>query len=62
VAERVLQCQARYGIPAGVQSMPGDLKDPEWSVATGLAMYSAKLKSQTEKQHENAGWLAKILK
>jgi cell division protein FtsA len=62
VAERVLQCQARYGLPLGIRDWPEALNDPEWSTAAGLAMYSAKLKAQTESQREAAGWLGKILR
>ena len=43
VAERVLQCQTRFGLPVGIQDWPESMDDPEWSVAAGLAMYSAKL-------------------
>ena len=46
VAERVLQCQTRFGLTVGIQDWPDDMNDPEWSTAAGLAMYSAKLKQQ----------------
>jgi cell division protein FtsA len=63
VAERVLQCQARYGLAIGIQDWPEALNDPEWTTAAGLAMYSAKLKEQAEQQRETAGWLlGKILR
>jgi cell division protein FtsA len=62
VAERILQCQARYGLTTGIEDWPEELNDPEWSVAAGLSMYSAKLKAQTQQQRETAGWLARILK
>jgi cell division protein FtsA len=62
VAEQELQCQARYGLPFGIQHWPEALNDPEWSAAAGLAMYSAKLKSHAEYQRETAGWLGKILR
>jgi hypothetical protein len=38
------------------------MNDPEWSVVAGLAMYSAKLKTQAGNAREQAGWLARILK
>jgi cell division protein FtsA len=60
VAERVLQCQARFGLPFGIQDWPESMNDPEWSTAAGLAMYSAKLKAQ--EQRATAGWLGKLLK
>ncbi len=62
VAEHELQCQARYGLTIGIRDWPESMDDPEWSVAAGLAMYSAKLKSQFEQQRESAGWIGKILR
>ncbi len=61
VAERVLQCQARYGLAIGIKDWPDSINDPEWSVTAGLAMYSAKLKA-LERQRSDAGWLGKILR
>ncbi len=60
VAERVLECQARFGLPFGIQDWPETMNDPEWSTAAGLAMYSAKLKAQ--ERRATAGWLGKLLK
>jgi cell division protein FtsA len=62
VAARVLLCQTRYGLAVGIEDWPDALNDPEWCVAAGLAMYSAKLKAQAERQRATAGWLGKILK
>jgi cell division protein FtsA len=62
VAARVLHCQTRYGLTVGIQDWPGALDTPEWSVAAGLAMYSAKLKAQAERQRVTAGWLGRVLK
>jgi cell division protein FtsA len=62
IAERELQCQARYGLAIGVLDWPETLQDPEWSAAAGLAMYSAKIRAQTERQQEAAGWIGRILK
>ena len=62
VAEQELQCQARFGLPFGIQDWPDEMNDPEWSAVAGLAMYSAKLKSQAERQREVHGWLGKILR
>lgn len=61
VAERVLQCETRYGLAIGIRDWPDSMNDPEWSVAAGLAMYSAKIKSHTARQRESRGWLGKIL-
>jgi cell division protein FtsA len=62
IAERVLQCQARYGLAIGIQDWPEELRDPEWTTAAGLAMYSAKLKQQVERERESAGWLGRVLR
>jgi cell division protein FtsA len=60
VAERVLQCQTRFGLPAGIRHWPESMDDPEWNVAAGLAMYSARLK--TQEQRATRGILGKILR
>jgi cell division protein FtsA len=62
VADRVLECQTRYGLPIGILDWPEEMNDPGWTTAAGLAMYSAKLKAKAEHQREAAGWLGKILK
>jgi cell division protein FtsA len=62
VAERVLVCNARYGLTQGILEWPDSMNDPEWSVAAGLSMYSAKLKVQTEQARESVGWLGRMLK
>jgi cell division protein FtsA len=62
VAERVLDCYARYGRSQGIVDWPESMNDPEWSTAAGLAMYSAKLKAQADHARETAGWLGRVLK
>jgi cell division protein FtsA len=62
IAERELQCQSRFGLTVGIQDWPESMNDPEWSTAAGLAMYSAKMKSQVEHQRVTAGWLGRILR
>jgi len=62
MAERVLQCQARNALPVGIQDFPEEIYDPSWTTAAGLAMYSAKLKSQHEIQRQSFGLLGRILK
>jgi cell division protein FtsA len=62
VAERVLQCQARYGLTVGIQDWPEEMRDPEWTTAAGLAMYSAKLKVKADEERESAGWLGRMLR
>jgi cell division protein FtsA len=62
IAERILQCQARYGLAVGIRDWPEELRDPEWTTAAGLAMYSAKLKEQAEHERVSAGWWGKMLR
>jgi cell division protein FtsA len=62
VAERIFECQACYGLAAGIRDWPDEMDDPEWSTAAGLAMYSAKLKAQAERQRAAAGWLGRMLR
>jgi cell division protein FtsA len=62
IAERELQCQARYALPFGIRDWPEWMNDPEWTTAAGLAMYSATLKVQTARLKEHAGWLGKVLR
>jgi len=61
-AEEVLQCQTRFGLTEGVQEWPLELNDPEWCTVAGLAMYSAKLKEQSQNLREQTTWLGRILK
>ncbi len=44
IAERVLNCQARNGLPVGIEDWPTELDNPLWTTAAGLAMYSGRLK------------------
>jgi len=62
MAERILLCQARYGLATGIQDWPEELRDPEWTTAAGLSMYSAKLHEQTEHERMAAGWLGRVLR
>ncbi len=62
MAETVLHCQARNGLPIGIQDWPAELDQPSWTTAAGLAMYSAKLKVQGELERQSAGLLARILR
>lgn len=43
VAELVLNCPARNGLPVGIQDWPQSLNNPAWTTAAGLAMYSGRL-------------------
>ncbi len=44
MAERVLNCPARNGLPSGVEDWPDELTRPDWTTAAGLAMYAGRLK------------------
>ena len=61
-AERVLNCQARRGLPVGIRKWPTEIYDAEWSTVAGLAMYSGRLKFQGEMERRSAGFLARILR
>ncbi|MGE5648003.1 MAG: cell division protein FtsA [Acidobacteriota bacterium] len=62
VAERVLRCQARNGLPAGILDWPEDLESPEWTTAAGLAMYSARLKLRADLDRRKTGLFSGIFK
>jgi len=61
VAADELKCQSRFGIAEGIADWPKEMDDPEWCTAAGLAMYSAKLKEQSQRQRAAVGWLSRIL-
>ncbi len=60
VAESVLGCQARKGLPVGIMDWPEVIDNPAWTTAAGLAMYSATLQTELDKQA--GGLLDRILK
>ena len=62
VAERVLQCPARIGIAQGILDWPEELKDPAWTTAAGLAMYSARLRCHSHVDKQSDGAIARYLK
>jgi cell division protein FtsA len=55
IAERVLNCQARNGLPVGIESWPRELDAPEWTVAAGLVMYSGRLKFKRDWKRTSGG-------
>ena len=61
MAENVLGCQARKGLPTGIADWPEELDNTAWTTAAGLAMYSAKLKEHTEEERHAGGLLGRIL-
>jgi cell division protein FtsA len=62
MAERVLNCPARNGLPVGIHGLPDDLMTPAWTTASGLAMYSARLKLYRDGGAGPPGFLNLILR
>jgi cell division protein FtsA len=62
IGAQILQHQTRYGLPVGILDWPDALNTPEWCVAAGLSMYSARLKTQDKREQEEEGWLGRILR
>jgi cell division protein FtsA len=62
MAERVLNFQARNGLPIGIQDWPEELDSVCWTAAAGLAMYSARLKSKREWKAKVPGLVGLILR
>jgi cell division protein FtsA len=62
VAERVLECPARMGLAQGIKDWPEELNDPAWTTVAGLAMYSARLRSQVDVEKQSVGVLGRILR
>lgn len=60
-AEAVLPCEARMGLPVGIAQWPAALDHPAWTVAAGLAMYSGRLKAQSELEKHNTGIWQRML-
>ena len=60
-AEKVLDCPARMGLAQGFKNWPEELNDPAWTVAAGLAMYSARLHTQVDVEKQSIGVLGRIL-
>ncbi len=48
VAERILRCQVRNGLPIGIENWPEQLDTPVWATVAGLTMYSGRLKMKSE--------------
>lgn len=62
VAEKVVNCPARNGLPLGIADWPDDINDAAWCVAAGLAMYSAKLKTRKEWKRTVPGLMNLVLR
>jgi cell division protein FtsA len=62
MAERILNCQARNGLPVGIENWPKELDSPSWTVAAGLAMYSGRLRLKREWKRAAPGIAGLVLK
>ena len=62
VAEKVVNCPARNGLPLGMRDWPDEINDAAWCVAAGLAMYSAKLKTRKEWKRNVPGLMNLVLR
>ncbi len=62
MAERVVNCPARNGLPQGIAGWPDEINDAGWCVAAGLAMYSAKLKTRREWKKSVPGLMGLVLR
>jgi cell division protein FtsA len=61
VAELVLNCQSRNGLPVGIQDWPDSLYNPNWATAAGLAMYSGRLKEHRYQKRSSPGFLSLLM-
>ncbi len=62
MAERVINCQARLGLPVGIQDWPENISNASWAASAGLAMYSAKLKTQKEWKRKVPGIMGLVMR
>jgi len=62
MAERVLNCPARNAIPEGILDLPDELSNPQWSTASGLARYSARLKTNRETKRRAPGLMGMLFR
>lgn len=62
MAERVLECPARNGLPMSIAGWPQEILTPAWTTAAGLAMYSARLKIRQELRPRAPGLLNLVLR
>lgn len=61
-AEQVLNCQARNGLPVGIEGWPEEINNPLWTTAAGLAMWSGRLKLRRQPRRGAPDLLKLILK
>lgn len=61
VAELVLNCQSRNGLPVGIQDWPESINTPNWATVAGLAMYSGRLKEHRYQKRSSPGFLSLLM-
>jgi cell division protein FtsA len=62
VAESILGCSARNGLPVGIKDWPEELDNPTWTTVAGLAMYSARLKMRQQGKRKAPGLVGMVLR
>ena len=62
MAEQVLNCQARNGLPLGIEDLPEELENPAWTTAAGLMMYSARLKLRRDGRRKTPGFIGMVFR
>jgi cell division protein FtsA len=62
IAEEVMERPARIGLTQGYRDLPVELKDPAWTTAAGLSMYSARLRKMVDLERRATGLLGRILR
>ena len=62
MAERVLNCPARNALPTGIENFPDELCTPVWTTASGLAKYSARLKTNRETKRKAPGLMGLLFR
>ncbi len=56
MAERVLNCPAKFGLTAGIRNWPQNFLDPAWTTGAGLAMYAARLDERGDDRRRGPGF------
>jgi len=62
MAERVLNCQAGNGLARAFGDWPEELRNPVWTTAAGLALYSAKLKLHQPPRRRMSGLMGLVVR
>ena len=56
LAERKLNCHAKFGLGVGILDWPQNFQDPAWTTSAGLAMYAARLRQQKSNRRRPPGF------